>query len=151
MQEHAGGGGAGVEITANAISDATVAFPTEEIGVGARWTVTRQVDDAVAPTRVTTYELVDLDGDVATVRSRTEAPDPQDTLTAPAPDGGPGVTLDVESYDVSGSGELTVDLRAALPVGGTTESSTRTAYVDPDSGRRSTYEEDSELSFRTVD
>ncbi|MBS7548718.1 hypothetical protein [Dietzia massiliensis] len=142
---------AGVEITANAISDATVAFPTEEIGVGARWTVTRQVDDAVAPTRVTTYELVDLDGDVATVRSRTEAPDPQDTLTAPAPDGGPGVTLDVESYDVSGSGELTVDLRAALPVGGTTESSTRTAYVDPDSGRRSTYEEDSELSFRTVD
>ena len=71
--------------------------------------------------------------------------------TAPAPAGGPGVTLDVESYDVSGSGELTVDLRAALPVGGTTESSTRTAYVDPDSGRRSTYEEDSELSFRTVD
>ena len=53
--------------------------------------------------------------------------------------------------DVSGSGELTVDLRAALPVGGTTESSTRTAYVDPESGRRSTYEEDSELSFRTVD
>ena len=37
---------AGVEITANAISDATVVFPTEAIGPGARWTVTHQVDDA---------------------------------------------------------------------------------------------------------
>ena len=142
---------AGVEITANAVSDATVTFPTEEIGVGARWTVTRQIDDAVAPTRVVTYELVDLDGDVATVRSSTNAPDPADTLTAPAPDGGPGVTLDVESYEVDGSGELTVDLRAALPVGGMTESSTRAVYVDPDSGRRTTYDEDSVLRFRSVD
>ena len=140
---------AGVEITAGAVSDATVVFPTDEIGVGARWTVTRQVDDAVAPTRVTTYELVDLDGDVATISSRTGAPEPADTLTAPAPDGGPGVTLDVESYEVSGSGELTIDLRAALPVGGTTESSTRAVYVDPQSGRRTTYDEDSVLRFRS--
>ncbi|MCZ4539727.1 hypothetical protein ACIQCV_08620 [Dietzia maris] len=142
---------AGVEITANAVSDATVAFPTEEIGVGARWTVTRRVDDAVAPTRVTTYELVDVDGDIATVRSSTTAPDPAGTLAAPAPDGGPGVTLDVESYEVTGSGELMVDLRAPVPVGGTTESSTRAVYVDPDSGRRTTYDEDSVLRFRSVD
>ncbi|UVE95041.1 hypothetical protein [Dietzia sp. B32] len=142
---------AGVEITANAVSDATVAFPTEAIGVGARWTVTRQVDDAVAPTRVVTYELVGLEGDVATVRSTTTAPDPAATLAAPASDGGPGVTLDVESYEVDGSGELTVDLRAALPVDGTTESSTRAVYVDPDSGRRTTYDEDSVLQFRSVD
>ena len=142
---------AGVEITANAISDATVVWPSEPIGVGARWTVTRQVDDAVAPTRVATYELLSLDGDVATVRLEAGAPDPADTLTAPAPDGGPGVTLDVEEYEVTGSGELTVDLRAALPVAGTTESSTRAAYVDPESGRRTTYEEDSVLRFGRLD
>ncbi|KAA0917278.1 hypothetical protein [Dietzia sp. ANT_WB102] len=141
---------AGVEITANAVSDATVAFPTDEIGVGARWTVTRQIDDAVAPTRVVSYELVGLDGDVATVRSRSSAPNPAGALTAPGSDGGPGVTLDVESYEVEGSGELMVDLRAALPVGGTTESSTRAVYVDPDSGRRTTYDEDSVLQFRSV-
>lgn len=141
---------AAVEITANAISDATVVFPSEAIGIGARWTVTRQIDDAVAPTRVTTYELVDLDGDLATVRSRTAAPDPADTLRAPAADGGPGVTLDVESYEVEGTGELTVDLRAALPVDGTTESSTRAVYADPDSGRRTTYDEDSVMRFRSV-
>lgn len=142
---------AGVEITANAISQSTVAWPSEPIGVGARWTVTRQVEDAVAPVRVTTYELTALEGDVATVRMETTAPDPADTLTAPAPDGGPGVTLEVDTYEVAGSGELTVDLRAALPVAGTTESSTRAVYVDPDSGTRTTYDEDSTLSFRSVD
>lgn len=138
---------AGVEITANAVADATVAWPTEEIGVGARWTVTSGVDDAVAPERTVTYELVDLDGDLATVRMSVAAPETADTLTAPAPDGGPDVSLDVEAYEVSGSGELTVDLRAALPVAGSTESSTRAVYSDPDSGDRTTYDEDSVLEF----
>lgn len=141
---------AGVEITANAISDATVVFPSAAIGEGARWTATYFVDDAVAPTRVVTYELVDLTGDVATVRVETSAPDPADTLTAPAPDGGPGVTLDVETYEITGSGELTVDLRAALPVDGKTESSTRAVYVDPASGQRTTYDEDAVLEFRSL-
>ncbi|MDX2357356.1 hypothetical protein [Dietzia sp. PP-33] len=142
---------AGVEITANAVSEATVAWPTEPIGVGARWTVTRTVDDAVAPTRVVTYELSALDGDVATVSAQTSAPGAAGTLDAAAPDGGPGVTLQVETYEVEGSGELTVDLRAPLPVDGTTESSTRAVYVDPGSGRRTTYDEDSVLEFRRVE
>ncbi|WP_194861678.1 hypothetical protein [Dietzia sp. SYD-A1] len=141
---------AGVEITANAVSDATVAWPTEAIGVGARWTVTRSVDDAVAPERSVTYELAALDGDVATVTMELDAPEAAATLDAPAPDGGPGVTLEVEAYEVTGSGELTVDLRAPLPVDGTTESSTRAVYVDPGSGRRTTYVEDSVLRFRTA-
>lgn len=142
---------AGVEITANAVAEATVVFPAESIGEGARWTVTRYVDDAVAPTRVTTYELLSLDGDIATVRSEISAPDPADTLTAPAPDGSTEVTLDVDTYEVSGSGELTVDLRAALPLDGGTESSMRAVYVDPDTGRRTTYVEDSVLQFRSAD
>lgn len=142
---------AGVEITANAVSDATVAWPTEPIGVGARWTVTRQVDDGVAPTRVVAYTLTELDGDVATVEMSTSAPDASPVLTAPAPDGGPDVTLDVDTYEVRGSGELTVDLRAALPVRGSTKSSTRAVYVDPDSGSRTTYDEDSVLEFRPAD
>lgn len=138
---------AGVEITANAVADATVAWPDEEIGEGARWTVTSDIDDAVAPERVVTYELVDLDGDLATVRMSVSVPDTADSLTAPAPDGGPDVSLDVDTYEVSGSGELTVDLRAALPVAGRTESSTRAVYTDPDSGDRTTYDEDSVLEF----
>ena len=139
---------AGVEIMADAVADATVAWPSEAIGIGARWSVTRTIDDAVAPTRVVTYQLAALDGDEATVRMTTGAPGTADTLTAPGPDGGPGVTLDVVAFDVAGSGELTVDLRAALPVGGMTESSTRAVYVDPVSGRRTTYDEDSVLEFR---
>lgn len=141
---------AGVEITANAVSEATVVFPDEPIGVGAQWTVTRELDDAVAPVRMVTYSLVDLTGDVATVRMESSAPEVSDTLTAPSADGGPGVALDVETYDATGSGELTVDLRAALPIDGTTESSTRAVYVDPDSGRRTTYDEDSVLQFRSI-
>lgn len=141
---------AAVEITANAVSDATVVFPTEAIGRGARWTATRQIDDAVAPTRVVTYELVRLEGDVATIRLETTAPDTTDTLTAPAADGGPGVALDVQTYEVTGSGELTVDLRAALPVDGETESSTRAVYVDPGTGQRTTFDENSVLGFRGV-
>lgn len=139
---------AGVEIMANAVAEATVAWPTEPIGVGARWTVTRTVDDAVAPTRVVTYELTALDGDVATVSLDVDAPGTADTLNAPAADGGPGVTLEVDDYEVTGGGELTVDLRAPLPVDGMTESSTRAVYVDPGSGRRTTYDEDSVLQFR---
>lgn len=139
---------AGVEIMADAVADATVAWPSEAIGVGARWSVTRTIDDAVAPTRVVAYRLAALDGDMATVELTAGAPGTADTLTAPGPDGGPGVTLDVETYDVTGLGELTVDLRAALPVAGTTESSTRAVYVDPASGRRTTYDEDSVLEFQ---
>lgn len=142
---------AGVEITANAISDATVVFPDEAIGEGARWAATRQVEDAVAPTRVVTYELIELRGDEATIRMTTTAPDTADTLTAPAPDGGPGVTLDVETYEVTGEGELTVNLRAALPIDGKTESSTRAVYVDPQTGQRTTYDEDSVLEFSSRD
>lgn len=142
---------AGVEITANAVSDATVAWPTEAIGVGARWTVTRQVDDVVAPTRVTTYELTALDGDVATVRMESDAPDTAGTLTAPSPDGGPDVTLDVSAYRSVGTGELTIDLRAALPVDGKTESSSMAIYTDPESGRETYFDEDSVLEFRSVD
>lgn len=141
---------AAVEVTANVVSAATVVFPEDPIGVGARWTVTREFDDAVAPTRVATYELLGLTGDVATVRMESSAPEVSDTLTAPSADGGPGIALDVESYEVTGSGELTIDLRAALPVDGTTESSTRAVYVDPDSGQRTTYDEDSVLRFRSV-
>ena len=103
----------------------------------------------MAPTRVMTYQLVGIEGDLATVRMEITAPDTADTLTAPAPDGGPGVTLDVETYEVAGSGDLTVDLRAALPVDGRTESSTRAVYVDPETGQRTTHDEDSVLSFRS--
>lgn len=141
---------AGVEMTAYAISENTVVFPSEPVGVGARWTVTSRHDDAVAPTRVRTYELTDLAGDVATVSVELSAPDPSDTLTAPGPDGQTAVTLDVETYEVTGSGELTVDLRAPLPVDGRTESSTRAVYTDPGSGRQTTYDEDSVLDFRSV-
>jgi len=42
-----------------------------------------------------------------------------------------------------------VDLRAALPVDGRTESSTRAVYVDPETGQRTTHDEDSVLSFRS--
>lgn len=138
---------AGIEVTADVVADATVIWPTEEIGVGARWTVTDRVDDAVAPTRVVTYELTRLEGDLATVRSSTTAPETAPVLTAPAPDGGPDVALEVDTYDVTGSGEFTVDLRAALPAEGRTESSTRAVYVDPDSGLRTTHDEDSALEF----
>src|SRR5699024_2785335 len=138
---------AGIEVTADVVADATVIWPTEEIGVGARWTVTDRVDDAVAPTRVVTYELTRLEGDLATVRSSTTAPETAPVLTAPAPDGGPDVALEVDTYDVTGSGEFTVDLRAALPAEGRTESSTRAVYVDSDSGLRTTHDEDSALEF----
>lgn len=142
---------AGVEITAGAVSDTTVVWPREAIGVGARWEVTRRVDDAVAPRRVTTYELTGLEGDVATVEHTTTAPDPSPTLTAPGPDGEGGVALDVDTYEVAGRGELTVDLRSALPVDGRTESSTRAVYVDPDSGARTTHDENSVLEFARAD
>lgn len=138
---------AGVEVTADVVADATVIWPAEEIGVGARWTVTDRVDDAVAPTRVTTYELTRLEGEVATVRMSTTAPGASSTLTGPGPDGGPDVALEVDTYEVTGSGELTVDLRAALPVEGRTESSTRAVYIDPASGLRTTHDEDSVLEF----
>ena len=142
---------AGVEITANAVAEATVVWPREAIGVGARWEVTRPVDDGVAPTRVTTYELTALDGDLATVTARTTAPIDSRSLTAgPGPDG-EELTLDVESYEVTGTGELTVDLRAALPVAGTSESSTRAVYTDPETGARTTYDEDSTLEFDRAD
>ena len=138
---------AGVETAADEVTSGAVVFPHEAVGVGARWEVTRHVDDGVAPTRVTTYRLTALDGDVVTLAVSVRAPGASSTLEAPT-DGGDPVRLDVERYEAGGDGELTVDLRAPLPVRGTVRQTTKAVYADPRTGAKTTFDEHRTLGFR---
>ena len=62
------------------LADSAVILPSEPIGKGATWKVSRPVDDAVAPEMTVTYTLTAIDGDSLTVKVDGEAPATTDTL-----------------------------------------------------------------------
>ncbi|WP_229745916.1 hypothetical protein [Rhodococcoides trifolii] len=118
-----------VEQALNQAVYSAVPFPAEPIGVGAQWTVTLEVQSAIALRQVTTATLRSLTDGVATVDvSVTQTPDnPVWTL----PDG--QGTLNIDSFVMTGQGSLTSDLSRPLPTGGTITVGGDQVYRDPNS------------------
>lgn len=104
-----------------------VALPAAEVGVGARWTVSQQLDSLGLKLRQdVTVTLLEVAG--TTVRLGVAlAQTPLDN-TWTLPDSG-GTTFSVDSYPMQGTGELTLDLRRPLPVAGTLQLAGRQVYT----------------------
>ncbi|RVW00368.1 hypothetical protein [Rhodococcus spongiicola] len=91
-----------------------VAFPEQPIGVGAVWKIHQRVTSAIALDQVTTATLVERDGDRLTVDVRVEQFPQTPVFELPNGTG----TLDIDSYEMQGSGTVAIDLRSPLPVDG---------------------------------
>lgn len=116
-----------VEQLSTALVDTAVILPTEPIGEGATWTVTRPVQDAVAPEMTTTYTLRKIDGNSLTVAVEGTAEQANDSLETQTADG-TTVRMEVEDYSSTVSGELKVSLTEAVPFYGTLEYETTARY-----------------------
>ncbi|GAA4480423.1 hypothetical protein GCM10023094_26920 [Rhodococcus olei] len=104
-----------------------VVFPDTPIGAGAVWTMRQQVMSGMSLSQVTTATLRERDGDRLTVDvSVTQTPDAP-VWTLP---GGAG-TLDIDTFVMTGTGTLVVDLGAPLPVDGTVTVAGEQVYSDP--------------------
>nr|WP_240945418.1 hypothetical protein [Rhodococcus sp. HNM0569] len=106
----------------------TIAFPTEPIGVGARWAVRQEVMSGIALDQVTTVTLTGRDGDGVTLDFTVEQT-PQSSVWALPGDAG---DLTVDQYVMQGTGTARIDLAQALPTSLTVSIGGEQAYSDPD-------------------
>lgn len=117
-----------VERSFTQMTDVPVVFPADDLGTGARWTVTGQVDDpnlGISMRQGVTYTLVSREG------SRIELD--VDVERTPSVQQMSGSDLKVVGSDSESTGYITVDLRRPVPVSGVIETSTSVTYGETDS------------------
>ncbi|PCC75046.1 hypothetical protein SAMN02745121_03749 [Nannocystis exedens] len=106
-----------VESMRQQINQMSVPFPEEALGVGAKWTVTQQLEQqGMKLEQVATWELKGREGSVVKLAStivQTAAPQ---TITAPGMP--PGATVSLDRLDSSGTGTTEVDLTHVAPIKG---------------------------------
>ncbi|MCY1005484.1 DUF6263 family protein [Nannocystis pusilla] len=99
------------------INQMSVPFPEEALGIGAKWTVTQQLDQqGMKLDQVATWELKGRDGSVVQLAStivQTAAPQ---KISAPGMPEGASVSLD--RLDSTGAGTNEVDLTRVAPIKG---------------------------------
>lgn len=127
-----------VESALLTITSTNVVFPTEPVGEGGSWTVTNRITGDAAMVRTTTYTVAGIDGDTVTLDVDVSERPAQRELTIDNDIAGEldGTTLTVEGTETTSEGEITVDLRRPLPVGGSVKATTRVIYAGPDSPTR---------------
>lgn len=106
-----------------------VSFPAEPIGVGAVWTIRRQVPGGVPLDQLTTATLVERDGDRLTIDVTVRQTPKTAEWNLPNDAG----ILNIDGYVMQGSGTLTIDLGLPLPVSGIITIGGDQTYRDPHS------------------
>ncbi|MGO1949251.1 MAG: hypothetical protein ACTH1D_06425 [Mycobacteriaceae bacterium] len=117
-----------VEQSLTQMTDIPLVFPSDELGVGARWTVNGQADDqmlGISMRQAVTYTLVNREG------SRVELDVSVDR--SPSVQQVPGSDLHVLDSSGESSGNITLDLRRPVPVSGKIETSSTVTYGEPES------------------
>jgi hypothetical protein len=105
----------------------TVVFPDDDLGVGAVWVIEQQISGGVTLDQVTTATLLARDDDVLTIGVEVRQTPRSDVWNLP---NGAGM-LDIEQYDMHGSGQLTIDLGRPLPVAGIVTMAGKQSYRVP--------------------
>jgi hypothetical protein len=108
----------------------SVTLPTEPIGVGARWEAVRTVNAGATVRQTIAATLTKREGDVLTVDYSVDE-SPVDS-TFRLPDGG---VLTIESYSMTGTGTVVVDLARGVPVSGQSTISGGRTLVGADAGK----------------
>lgn len=100
------------------VNQMSVPFPEEALGIGAKWTVTQNLEQqGMKLQQVATWELKERNGTVVKLASGiVQKADPQNVNAPGMP---PGASVRLESLDSSGSGTTEVDLAKVAPVKGT--------------------------------
>lgn len=92
----------------------SVPLPTQPIAMGAQWTAERTISAAVTVTQRIDARLRSWTGDRLVVDVTVDETPVNSVFTLP----GSGETLQISRFANSGTGEVTMDLRRGLPVGG---------------------------------
>ncbi|MGA9872633.1 MAG: hypothetical protein WBQ44_16025 [Rhodococcus sp. (in: high G+C Gram-positive bacteria)] len=120
---------AAIEQALNQAVYRSISFPEGDVGVGAVWTVKQQVISGLTLNQTTTATLRARDGDRVTVDVRIEQTPESTTLELPDDAG----RLDIDTYTMTGSGTLEMDLTKPLPVSGEVIVGGTQQYSDPQS------------------
>lgn len=107
----------------------SIAFPVDQVGVGAVWTVHQQVTSGVPLDQVTTATLTKREGDLLTIQLDVTQTPKAKVWSLPSNAG----SLDIVDYAMHGTGTITVDLGLPLPVSGSVTVAGRQSYRDPHS------------------
>ena len=112
------GGDPGLLSTIEGIQQGNIAaraLPAEPVGVGARWSVTADLEiQGIPMTQTTEYEVLSIDGDVvelAVTSTQEVAPGTE----VGADDSAMGAGLEVQLWDVAGEGTMQLDLTSFFP------------------------------------
>ncbi|SNT22023.1 hypothetical protein [Rhodococcoides kyotonense] len=119
---------AAIEQALNQAVYRSVSYPDGDVGVGAVWTVEQQVISGVTLNQVTTATLRARDGNRLTVDLRIDQTPESTTLELPDDAG----SLAIDSYVMSGSGTVELDLTKPLPVAGDVSVGGTQRYSDPE-------------------
>lgn len=116
---------ASVESALNQMNDFPIVFPTEPIGVGAKWVVSNRVDVGVSMFQDITYTL--------TARSNQNVTLKIDVNRRPAVTSFGQTDLTVENVTTESSGQLQLDLTKSLPMRGQIDVATTLTLGQKDS------------------
>lgn len=119
---------AAIEQALNQAVYRSISFPEGEVGIGAVWTAQQQVISGLTLNQTTTATLRERTGDVMTVDIRIDQTPESTTLELPD-DGG---QLAIDTYTMTGTGTLQIDLTKPLPVGGEVTVGGNQQYSDPE-------------------
>jgi hypothetical protein len=98
----------------------TTPLPEEAIGLGAKWEARTKVkSQGMSIDQTTTYQLVSMEGERATVKSALAQQATNQKIENPAM---PGLKVDMTKMEGKGSGNIVCDFAQLLPVSGTIES-----------------------------
>ncbi|MFT6397736.1 MAG: hypothetical protein ACJAYU_002491 [Bradymonadia bacterium] len=104
-----------LESTMQTMQQSVIPLPAEPVGVGAQWSVDMSVSmNGMTLEQTATYEVTDLgDGYVAISSTITQSA-AQQTITMPDM---PGASVELTSYNGTGTGTMRVQLNRAMPDG----------------------------------
>jgi len=104
-------------------------FPTEEVGIGAKWQVkTRLEQMGIRLSQVATYELLSFSGHTGKIKVQLKQSAPGGRMQLPGLP--PGAKAKLKGMTGSGSGELAFDLERGVPDGQIDTESEVTVQVD---------------------
>jgi hypothetical protein len=123
---------------ADSFSEASVTFPAEAVGVGARWEVTADLATDGGPTlrQTTVYTLESVNGEDVVLRAQATQTAPAQEM--PANPKAPGVRLRVESAEGSMNGTMRLRLSRLMPLESRVEGSTTMRSVMDDGAGNAT-------------
>jgi hypothetical protein len=104
----------------DSFSQVSLPLPEEAVGLGGKWEAKTSVkSQGMAINQTVTYELVSIEGERITVKSKMAQTAPNQKVESPMM---PALKLDLKKMVGTGTGELTLDLAHLLPAQVTLES-----------------------------